>query len=71
MGPKQVGESVSATAQPQSDNSNGNPLLTLVFKTAVGSIGPNVAEITRESSAAPQKKLGAIHITWEGSGSRT
>jgi hypothetical protein len=27
---------VSASAQPQSDNSNGNPLLLLVFKTALG-----------------------------------
>jgi hypothetical protein len=58
-GPKQVGESVSATAQPQSDNSNGNPLLTLVFKTAFGSIRSEcAAKITKGSAAAPQKKFG-------------
>jgi hypothetical protein len=34
--PERVDETVPASAQTQSDSSNGNPLLLLFFKTALG-----------------------------------
>jgi hypothetical protein len=60
------------SGKPSGDNNDQNRLLLLVFKTALLFGRPECGpEITRNQTAAPQKKFGCKPLAWEGSENRT